>query len=187
MAPLRETQTSAGHTVIHVPKSYFIDIPGYEDNRLSLDDKGRLQCNEMAKNLIKHNARTILRHVPFLSYYLQKDFDLLLTTFKNKCMREASNLNLNVQAPSQSAFWATTPFQIVGAIQQLGRKLDATKHSPVIAPNVGAAMLAALGLAWVYGNDLLLPVSPAVTSDDVLGPIYFDRLTRSLQLVWQTL
>lgn len=54
------------------------------------------------------------------------------------------------------AFWATTPFQVMGAAQQLGRNLDSAAQSPYVAPVLGAAVFIGLAVAAVsqlrFGN-----------------------------------
>jgi hypothetical protein len=49
-----------------------------------------------------------------------------------------------------SAFWTTTPFQVLGAAQQLGRNLDDAAKSPMVAPIVGAATFAGLTVSAFF-------------------------------------
>lgn len=52
------------------------------------------------------------------------------------------------------AFWTTTPFQLMGTAQQLGRDLDNVAQSPLVAPILGAT--AFLGLAVAAASQLRL-------------------------------
>lgn len=150
-----ESKITESRALVVVPPSYFFEVPGFEDNRLSLGYDGQQRCNEMAKDLINHKARTFLRHFPILGSYLNNNFDKLLNTFKKNCLRAVANPNPQLTSSSQ-AFWSTTPFQIMGAMQVLGNGIaeagrqftdDAKSMGAQVA---GAAVLVGLTAVAVY-------------------------------------
>lgn len=55
-----------------------------------------------------------------------------------------------VASKTDAAFWATTPFQVMGTMQALGRDLDTAAQSPLVTPVIGAAAFAALAAGAVY-------------------------------------